>query len=75
VTPAVAPAITRREALRRVAAAGCAAAGPLILPERVRAQVAPSGRITVAVIGLGAMGSGHLRWCLGHPGGPGAGRL
>lgn len=58
-------AITRREALRRMAAAGCAAAGPLILPGRGRA--APSERITVAVIGLGAMGSGHLRWCLGHP--------
>jgi hypothetical protein len=64
---AAAPMITRRETLRRLAAAGCAAAGPLILPARVRAQAAPSERITVGVIGLGAMGSGHLRWCLGHP--------
>jgi hypothetical protein len=52
--------LTRRELALRAAAAG-----PLLLPWAARGAPAPSARITVAVIGLGAMGSGHLAYCLG----------
>ncbi len=58
------PAVTRREVLKRAAGA---AASALVWPAAARAQVAPSERITVAVIGLGAMGNGHLNYCLGNP--------
>jgi len=34
---------------------------------RARAAVPPNSRLTVGVIGIGAMGKGHLTWCLGHP--------
>ncbi len=44
-----------------------AAAASLVMPACVRAQVPPSERLGVAVIGLGAMGRGHLGWCLGSP--------
>jgi hypothetical protein len=63
--------ITRREFLGRSAGAitGIVAA-PWILPAAARGSegtVAPSERITVGVIGLGAMGRGHLGWGLGNP--------
>ncbi|MCZ7599303.1 MAG: Gfo/Idh/MocA family oxidoreductase [Gammaproteobacteria bacterium] len=56
--------INRREVLQ----GAVAAAGSLLLPYRAKAQVPPSERITIAVIGLGAMGRGHLGWTLGHQG-------
>jgi len=56
--------VNRRTALKGAAAA----AGSLLLPYKAKAQVPPSERITIAVIGLGAMGRGHLGWTLGHQG-------
>jgi len=59
--------VSRREALQRALGATAAVAAPWLLPARARGQVAPSERITVGVIGLGAMGAGHLAYCLGEP--------
>ncbi len=59
--------LTRRALLGRAALAGCAAAGPLILPTRARGLAAANERLNVAVIGIGAMGSGHLSYALGDP--------
>lgn len=56
-------AITRRRFITRAAAA-CAA--PLIIPSRVLGAAAPSKRIAMGFIGVGGMGSGHLRSCLGQ---------
>lgn len=52
--------LTRREALGRLAAAST-----LLLPGRTKAQGSANDRLNLAVIGLGAMGRGHLGWCLG----------
>ncbi|MBI2302412.1 MAG: Gfo/Idh/MocA family oxidoreductase [Armatimonadetes bacterium] len=60
-TGSAAPLLTRREMLMG------AVATTLVLPTLTRGQVAPSERLGVAVIGLGAMGSGHLGYCLGNP--------
>ena len=49
--------ITRRGFMK----GSLAAAGPLIVPAWVLGQTAPSTRINVGIIGLGAMGSGHVR--------------
>ena len=60
--------LTRRAFLTRTAAASLLAA-PWIIPASVRGRdgrVAPSERINVGLIGLGAMGSGHLRLLAGH---------
>jgi hypothetical protein len=57
-------AITRRSFLGRFLAAAGALSLPEFIPARVLgadAAVAPSNRVTVALIGRGAMGSGHLR--------------
>jgi len=54
--------MTRREFLRTAAAVSATAA----MPRRVSA-VAPSNRITLGLIGLGAMGRGHLGVLLGEP--------
>jgi hypothetical protein len=58
---------TRREFLGRAAVSGVMAA-PLVIPASAygaRDVAAPGERITVGVIGLGAMGMGHLAYCLG----------
>lgn len=62
--------LTRREFLGRAAAASGAVAVPWIIPAAARGAdgtVAPSNRITVALIGCGLMGMGHLGYCLGDP--------
>jgi hypothetical protein len=56
--------ISRRRFIGRSAAVAGALAAPMIIPASARGadgQVAPSNRITVGLIGLGAMGRGHLR--------------
>ena len=56
----------RRAFLKRSAAALCA---PALVPARLlggRGVVAPSDRIGLACIGVGSMGSGHLRSFLGY---------
>jgi len=60
----------RRQILRRAAAAGGLLAAPCFIPASVLGQqgaVAPSNRITLGSIGVGMMGQGHLRCCLGYP--------
>lgn len=62
------PGLTRRAFLLRAGAASLLAA-PVIIPASVRGRngaVAPSERIQVGLIGLGAMGRGHLRILAGH---------
>jgi len=56
--------MTRREFLKRTSVAG----GLATLSWRGRTLAAPSERITVALIGCGRMGMGHLARCLGDPG-------
>ena len=61
---------TRREFLRTAAAAGGIAAAPWVVPSSALGEdgaVAPSNRITLGFIGIGMMGRGHLRGCLGYP--------
>ncbi len=58
------PQHTRRRFLQ--AAATSLFAGPLA-PRLVRAAVPASDRITLGLVGVGAMGRGHLRWSIGHP--------
>src|SRR5512133_2814410 len=60
--------VTRRNFLR---GAFCAAAAPLLIPSSVfgaNGTVAPSKKVTVALIGRGAMGSGHLHRLAYDPG-------
>ena len=60
-------AISRRSFLRR---AGTLAAAPWILPASARGAdgfTSPSNRITMASIGLGGMGTGHLHRFLEYP--------
>lgn len=52
--------VNRREFLRRGAAGAAVVAAPWVISSTTRAAVAPSERITVGLIGRGAMGSGHL---------------
>ncbi len=67
--PAGGRRLTRREFVGRAGLAAGAVAAPCVVPATALARrgVAPSNRITVGVIGLGAMGRGHLRRCLGEP--------
>ena len=63
--------VSRREFVRRAAAASGAVAAPWLVPSSARGAsglVPPSERITVGVIGCGRMGSGHLSRCLGDRG-------
>ena len=63
--------MTRREFLRAAAAASGLAAAPWIVPASARGAdgaVAPSGRIAVGQIGVGLMGSGHVRRLVGDGG-------
>lgn len=60
---------TRRAFLRQAATAAGALALPCFVPASARGAgglVSPNDRIQVAVIGLGAMGMGHLRLLLGR---------
>ncbi len=62
---------TRREVLRGTAALSGAVAAPWLIPASARGAdgtVAPSGRITVGLIGVGVMGSGHLSRLVGDKG-------
>ena len=61
-------AITRRNLLKG-AAVGIAA--PMIVPSTVFGANAPSNRITIASIGIGGMGGGHLGGLIGGSGGDG----
>lgn len=63
-------ALTRRAFLGSATAAAGGLGLPSILPASARGADGfhrPSERVNVAVIGLGAMGSGHLRLLLRHP--------
>jgi hypothetical protein len=65
-TPA---AVSRRAFLARTALAGAAASFPVFAPTwRAAAATPPSERITVALIGRGAMGAGHLQRLAHDPG-------
>ncbi|MHC4580718.1 MAG: hypothetical protein ACYS14_04625, partial [Planctomycetota bacterium] len=60
--------MTRRQMLRRTAAISGTVAVPWIIPSFARgsdSNAAPSGRITVGLIGRGIMGRGHLRRLVG----------
>ncbi|MDX9979138.1 MAG: Gfo/Idh/MocA family oxidoreductase [Lentisphaeria bacterium] len=59
--------ISRRDLLRYGGLATAGLAVPWIVPP-VSGAVPPSERIGVGLIGIGAMGKGHLGWCLGTPG-------
>ncbi len=64
------PSPTRRQFLTRTAAASSALAVPWLIPSSARgadSSVAPSQRVTVGLIGRGAMGSGHLAYLVGNP--------
>ena len=61
---------TRRTFLSQAATAAGTVAAPWLLPASVfgkSGDAAPSERIGVGVIGVGAMGRGHLRHCLNYP--------
>lgn len=57
--------LSRRDFLKGAAFAGAALAAPAILPSRLLGQSAPSNKITIGMIGVGAQGSGHLHALLG----------
>jgi len=62
--------ISRREFLVRTAGAGAGlvcGSSPLWGVRALMADVAPSNRITIGCIGVGGMGSGHLRRLVGMP--------
>jgi len=68
--PTAAVRISRRELLRRAAAASGVLVAPRIVSARALGAdgaVAPSERITVGLIGHGLMGRGHLRRLSGDP--------
>jgi len=61
----------RREFLKRSAAAAGILAAPCFMPASARGadgSLSPNERITVGLIGRGAMGSGHLRRFVSDPG-------
>src|SRR3954462_2119959 len=56
--------MNRRRSLKSILAAGVA---PLFVPARLlRGQSAPSNKITLGVIGVGAQGTGDMRAFLNH---------
>jgi len=62
--------VTRREFLHRTALASGAVAVPMLIPASARGAegaVAPSDRLTLALIGHGMMGRGHLAGAVGNP--------
>jgi hypothetical protein len=60
------PSQTRRQFLRRTAAAGGLVAAPWLVPGSAlgRGEVPPSERIVLGGIGIGGRGSGVLRWMM-----------
>lgn len=61
---------SRRELIGRAAASAGAWAMPAVIPASALGRgglPAPGDRVSVGVIGLGAMGSGHLNFCLAEP--------
>jgi hypothetical protein len=61
----------RREFLKRGTAAAGLLAAPVFIPAAAwgaEGRVSPSERVTVGLIGIGAMGSGHLQRLAGDPG-------
>jgi predicted dehydrogenase len=58
-------AMSRRDLLKRSAAAAAGLAVPMIVPSSVFGAEAPSERITLACIGVGRMGTGDLGEALG----------
>ena len=57
--------ISRRQFLKRTAAAGAALAFPTIISARALGANAPSNRIVMGAIGVGSMGTGNMRNFLG----------
>jgi predicted dehydrogenase len=66
--PCAAAPLSRRDFLQRSAAAGALAAAPLILPSGLRAQQAPSKKITVGLVGAGNIADSHYGPLLGDAG-------
>ncbi len=62
-----ASSLNRRTFLKQSAVAGAALAAPLILPSGLRAQGAPSKKITIGIIGCGNISTGHFSTLLGYP--------
>lgn len=58
----------RREFIKKSVLSAAALTAPLILPARIlgRGQTPPSDQIVMGCIGVGSMGSGHVRSLLGH---------
>ena len=59
--------LTRRGFLKRSAALAAGAAFPTVLPSRVFGKQAPSNRINIGMIGIGAQGRGHFGGVTNHP--------
>jgi predicted dehydrogenase len=62
--------LTRREMLKRTAAAAGSVAAPLVIRGTVLGKdgsTAPSNRIAIGSIGVGMMGRGHFRIFAGYP--------
>lgn len=57
--------ITRRQFLKKTAAAGAVLAVPTIIPASVFGADAPSNRITIGCIGVGRMGLGDMKEIMG----------
>ena len=56
--------MNRRSSLKTILATGIA---PMFVPARLlRSQTAPSNKITLGVIGVGAQGTGDMRAFLNH---------
>ncbi len=60
------PTLSRREFLKKAAAAGAGFAIPAIVPSSVFGKTAPSNRITMGCIGVGGMGMSNLISFLSH---------
>ncbi|MCX7011556.1 MAG: Gfo/Idh/MocA family oxidoreductase [Candidatus Sumerlaeota bacterium] len=68
--PERAPAVSRRTFLRSAAAAGAAAAAPMLIPSLALGAdgaVAPSNRLAMAIVGLGSMGTNAMRGTMRNP--------
>lgn len=59
--------LSRRTFLKQSATVGALAAAPLILPSGLRAQNAPSKKITVGLVGSGNIADSHYPALLGYP--------
>ncbi len=61
------PLLNRREFLKQSGLASAVAAAPFILPSGLRAQNAPSKKITVGIVGSGNIADSHYGALLGSP--------